>query len=363
MGRIAILLALVSMASCYLSRGMVGEDARSETEGRDSSEIPELDIECPLCGDKECGWVLKWHPDAERIPIECRIYYKNFCGLCGKDEICSIDGTCVPGGCMGECDEEVFVPASLFCWEMWDDHWGEEVPLWFDQCYGTGWSSEIWIDDFYIDKYEVTNRRYRRCFEAGICPEGENYIIIEVDREVNYEFDIEDYFYDPAYDNYPALVMGNIGLETFCLWEGKRLPTKEEWMKAALGGCLSSEHCNPVVDMKKYPWGNEDPENCSMANFSYYGFCVGFYQPVGAYPSGASPYGMMDAYGNAMEWLQSFVDEEGRTKYPYVSSSFDGSHPALINNIYFVFNPHADPVYPQDPQGHSTVGGRCARDP
>jgi len=323
----------------------------------DYRELPELDVECPECGDRECGWYHTWSAGMPEPPFEC-VYSRNICGVCGRDEICSVDGYCVPGGCLGECDEEVFVPAGLFCWMIWDEFWGEEVPAWLEVCMGTGWSSEVWIDDFYIDKYEVTNRRYRRCFEAGECPEGESHVTVESDGYNN--FFIEDYFTNPSYDNYPVLVSGHSSLETFCRWEGKRLPTQEEWMKAALGGCRSLDHCNPTVDLKKFPWGNEDPEDCSMANLDI--ACVGFYQTVGAYPTGQSPYGMMDACGNAREWLQSFIGEEGIEEgimlYPYVSYCW---FTALNNEVYYHSNPDSSPEYPLG--GTGTVGGRCARDP
>ena len=128
-------------------------------------------------------------------------------------------------------------------------------------------------------------------------------------------------------------------------------------MKAALGGCQGPEHCNPVLDVKKYPWGNEDPDDCSMANFSWYGSCVGFYQTVGAYPEGQSPYGMMEAFGNAKEWLKSMMNEDGTMAYPYIVVR---GGQALNNAVYYHFNPDTDPG---SPPGPGTVGGRCARDP
>lgn len=139
----------------------------------------------------------------------------------------------------------------------------------------------VYLDSYWINKYEVTNHQYRQCLLSGNC-----------------DGNIDNY---PA-NNYPAGMVNWYQAINYCEWVGGRLPTEAEWEKAARG-----------VDGRLFPWGNTQP-NCDIANLDG---CVGGTVPVGSYPNNISPYGAYDMAGNVWEWVSDWYDEAYYSWSPY----------------------------------------------
>lgn len=155
----------------------------------------------------------------------------------------------------------------------------------------------VYLDAYEIGKYEVTNVEYRACVEAGVCGLPRKL------RSHRREF----YFENPEYDHYPVVFVSWWDAQTFCQWDGgKRLPTEAEWEKAARG----------PIDTRAWPWGNEGPD-CSRGNYRL--TCGRDTVKVGSFPTGASPYGLMDVTGNVFEWVADKYDAAYYSYSPYLN--------------------------------------------
>lgn len=136
----------------------------------------------------------------------------------------------------------------------------------------------VYLDTFYIDKYEVTNALYKACVKAGVCDQ-----LIDSSSPTR-----SSYYGNPEFDNYPVIYVSWDMAEAYCKWRGAQLPTEAQWEKAARG-----------TDGRTYPWGEEEIDN-TYANYGTYG---GDTSPVGSYEKGKSVYGVYDMVGIGWEWV------------------------------------------------------------
>jgi sulfatase modifying factor 1 len=146
---------------------------------------------------------------------------------------------------------------------------------------------KVYVDSFYIDKYEVTNAQYKQfCDSTG--------------RRLPEFWNMDVYKSGSAFPDYPVTGITWADAEAYARWKGYRLPTEAEWEYAARGGLAG----------KKYPSG--DVMDSSMAN--YYPTQL-HTMPVGSYPPNG--YGLYDISGNVVEWVYDFYSEDYFLESPY----------------------------------------------
>lgn len=146
----------------------------------------------------------------------------------------------------------------------------------------------VLLDAFYIDRYEVTVADFRSYLEK----EKKPFKWSEQQGE----------------DNEPVVGVSWAEARQYCDEQGKSLPTEAQWEKAARGTDART---------RIYPWGNDRPDG-SQANFcdrrcsgeSAVDDGYSELSPVGAYPLGASPYGVYDLAGNVGEWVEDWFDRD-----------------------------------------------------
>ncbi|MBM3239487.1 hypothetical protein FJZ31_24605 [Candidatus Poribacteria bacterium] len=133
----------------------------------------------------------------------------------------------------------------------------------------------VYLDGYWIYKYEVTVAQYRK-----FCQETKR----QMPEEPSWGWQAEHPIVNVTWNDAVA----------YCQWAGVELPTEAQWEKAARG-----------TGGRIWPWGNKwDANKCNNSQTGPQKTT-----PVGNYPQGASPYGVMDMVGNVSEWCADWYDE------------------------------------------------------
>jgi formylglycine-generating enzyme required for sulfatase activity len=151
--------------------------------------------------------------------------------------------------------------------------------------------------DYYMDIYPVTND-HDKVFMLANGYGSQDYWSKEgwAWKQKN-QVNSPKYWNNPKWTkaDHPVVGVSYYEAEAYASWAGKRLPTEQEWEKAARG-----------TDGREYPWGNDfDKSKCNS-----FGSGVEAITPVTKYPKGISPSGCFDMAGNVDEWCASWFDAD-----------------------------------------------------
>ena len=160
---------------------------------------------------------------------------------------------------------------------------------------------EIAVGDFAIDLTEVTRGQYASFLaDTGYRPpyvaepwadEGWNWYGIEADAR---------------FVDHPVVLINVYDAAAFCAWAGKRLPTEAEWQLAVLGD---------IDEDRVWPWGADyDGSRFNHGRMFQPSWDdtdgYAWTSPVGAYPQGKGPNGLVDGFGNAWEWASDLRTDD-----------------------------------------------------
>ena len=147
----------------------------------------------------------------------------------------------------------------------------------------------VYLNAFYMDRYEVTNAQYRTFVLANSQWQKGRIQARYHDGDYLKHWVGNTYPFGKA--NHPVVYVSWYAARAYATWAGKRLPTEAEWEKAGRGGLVG----------RKYPRGNSI--DASSVN---YGDGVGDTTAVGRYS--ANGYGLSDMAGNVWEWCSDVYD-------------------------------------------------------
>ena len=165
---------------------------------------------------------------------------------------------------------------------------------------------EVYVDAFWVDKYEVTVEAYNKFRKAADYVEP-SVPFFEGDHELL------------KTPKFPVVGVSWYDAVNYCSWAGKRLLTEAEWEKAARG-----------THGLAYPWGNEMLPR--RANIKGTADDYAYMAPVGTYPMGRSVYGVYDMSGNVSEWVEDWYDQFAFEKLDMINPVYEKE---TKNHVYW----------------------------
>ncbi len=143
------------------------------------------------------------------------------------------------------------------------------------------------VGEFYCDKFEITNAQWKAFLDAT--RRSPNQLLRELAWKKGPD---EGMSFPEGEDRFPIRNVDFTEAKAFARWCGKRIPTEQEWMRAA------SDNKGTL-----YAWGDDyDPKKCSTKDRRTRREKL---MPVGSHTAGASPFGIQDMTGSVWEWTST----------------------------------------------------------
>ena len=201
----------------------------------------------------------------------------------------------------------------------------------------------IFLKEFYIDRYEVTYKRYKKYVDALDAITPSNW------QGLNFP---------EGKDNEPVTHVSWYDAANFCQWAQKKLPTEKLWERAARG-----------KEGNQYPWGNKF--QAGWANLADRSGSKNQPVAVGRFPKSTSPEGVHDLIGNVWEWVDNdyqpykgsmYQSEYYQTELKILrgQSASDIGHFPLYSQAIKMFARSGYRQYSSADEPAPDVGFRCA---